>query len=93
MKANLLADVKINDFKETGIVIPTKLIQKDRIGKTFVYTLMQDGDIFSVQKTYIQDKMAYNNESFIVDGLTPHALIVDKGSRIVKANENVILGE
>lgn len=93
LKANLLADVKINDFKETGIVIPTKLIQKDRIGKTFVYTLMQDGDIFSVQKTYIQDKMAYNNESFIVDGLTPHALIVDKGSRIVKANENVILGE
>ena len=46
LKANLLADVKINDFKETGIVIPTKLIQKDRIGKTFVYTLMQDGDIF-----------------------------------------------
>lgn len=93
LKANLLADVKINDFKETGIVIPTKLIQRDRVGKTFVYTLIKDGEGFKVQKTYIQDKMTYDNESFIVDGLTPYTLIVDKGSRLVKANENVILGE
>lgn len=93
LKANLLADVKINDFKETGIVIPTKLIQRDRVGKTFVYTLIKDGEGFKVQKTYIQDKMTYDNESFIVDGLTPYTLIVGKGSRLVKANENVILGE
>ena len=93
LKANLLADVKINDFKETGIVIPTKLIQRDRVGKSFVYTLIKDDEGFKVQKTYIQDKMTYDNESFIVDGLTPYTLIVDKGSRLVKANENVILGE
>ena len=93
LKANLLADVKINDFKEPGIVIPTKLIQRDRVGKTFVYTLIKDGEGFKVQKTYIQDKMTYDNESFIVDGLIPYTLIVDKGSRLVKANENVILGE
>jgi len=92
-KANLLADVKINDFQETGIVIPTKLIQKDRVGKTFVYTLIKDGEGFKVQKTYIQEKMTYDNESLIVDGLTPYTQIVDKGSRLVKANENVILGE
>ncbi len=93
LKANLLADVKINDFKKTGIVIPTKLIQKDRVGKTFVYTLTKDGEGLKVQKTYIQDKMTYDNESFIVDGLTPYTQIVDKGSRLVKADENVILGE
>ena len=93
LKANLLADVKINDFKETGIVIPTKLIQKDRVGKAFVYTLIKDGEVFKVQKTYIQDKMNYDNESFIVDGLTPYTQIVDKGYRLVKADENVILGE
>jgi RND family efflux transporter MFP subunit len=30
LKANLLANVRINDFQNSGIVIPTKLIQKDR---------------------------------------------------------------
>jgi len=39
LKANLLADIKINDFKANGIVIPSRLVQKDRDDKTFVYTI------------------------------------------------------
>lgn len=93
LKANLLANVKINDFKNNGIVIPSKLIQKDRLGKTFVYTLEKEGDKFAVQKTYIKEQLSYNNESLIVEGLTENILIVDKGSRLVKAKEFVILGE
>ena len=93
LKANLLADVKISDFKEVGIVIPSNLIQKDRMNKTFVYTLVKEDKFFRVKKSYILEKMSYENESFISEGLEADALIVDKGSRLVKGNETVILAE
>ena len=93
LKANLLADLKINDFKQNGIVIPTKLIQKDRMGDSFVYTLKKEKDAYVVEKTYIVQKMTYANESFIAEGLLEDALIVDKGARLIKANETVIIAE
>lgn len=93
LKANLLADLKINDFKQNGIVIPTKLIQKDRKGNSFVYTLKKEKDAYVAEKNYIAQKMTYANESFIAEGLLEDALIVDKGSRIIKANETVIIAE
>jgi RND family efflux transporter MFP subunit len=93
LKANLLADLKINDFKQNGIVIPTKLIQKDRMGDSFVYTLKKEKDAYVVEKTYIVQKMTYANESFIAEGLLEDALIVDKGARLIKVNETVIIAE
>ena len=90
---NLLANVRINDFQNSGIVIPTKLIQKDGLDKKFVYTLQKQGNTFVVEKTYINTTLNYDNESFIEEGLTENILIVDKGFRLVKANENVILAE
>lgn len=93
LKANLLADVKISDFKEVGIVIPSNLIQKDRTNKPFVYTLVKEDKFFRVKKSYILEKMSYENESFISEGLEADALIVDKGSRLVKGDETVILAE
>jgi RND family efflux transporter MFP subunit len=93
LKANLLADLKINDFKQNGIVIPTKLIQKDRMGDSFVYTLKKEKEAYVVEKTYIVQKMTYANESFIEKGLLEDVLIVDKGARLIKANETVIIAE
>jgi len=93
LKANLLADVKISDFKEVGIVIPSNLIQKDRMNKPFVYSLVKEDKFYRVKKSYIIEKISYENESFISEGLEADALIVDKGSRLVKEDETVILVE
>ena len=93
LKANLLADVKISDFKEVGIVIPSNLIQKDRMNKPFVYSLVKEDKSFRVKKSYIIEKISYENESFISEGLEADALIVDKGSQLVKEDETVILAE
>jgi RND family efflux transporter MFP subunit len=93
LKANLLADVKISDFKEIGIVIASNLIQKDRMNKTFVYTLVKEDKFFRVKKSYILEKMSYENKSFISEGLEADTLIIDKGSRLVKVDETVILAE
>ena len=93
LKANLLAEVKISDFKEVGIVVPSNLIQKDRMNKPFVYSLVKEDKFYRVKKSYIIEKISYENESFISEGLEADALIVDKGSRFVKEDETVILAE
>ena len=93
LKPNLLADLKINDFANFGIVVPSKLIQKDRLGNSFVYTLKKVNGSYNVNKSYVKEKMTYKNESFISEGLSEDVLVVDKGSRLIKEGEIVILSE
>ena len=91
LKANLLADVKINDFEKIGIVIPNDLIQKDGSGKLFVYTLNKSSGSHIVEKTVIHQERSYNNESLISKGLTVGSILVDKGSRLVSVGEKVLI--
>ena len=91
LKANLLADIKINDFNASGIVIPSKVIQKDRNGKTFVYTLEAEEVNYKVIKTFVKDSNSYNNFSYISEGLNSKSTLVDKGARLVKNGDIVKL--
>ena len=91
LKANLLADLKINDFKANGIVVPSRLVQKDRDNKTFVYTLEPKENNYKVVKTYVKEAMNYDNQSYISDGLVSNSILVDKGARLVNNNEDVTL--
>ena len=91
LKANLLADIKINDFKANGAVIPTRLVQRDRDNKTFVYTIEPKENNHKVIKTYVTEVMNYDNQSYISDGLVPNSILVDKGARLVNNNEEVTL--
>ena len=91
LKANLLADIKINDFNASGIVIPSKVIQKDRNGRTFVYTLEAEEANYKVIKTFVKDSNSYNNFSYISEGLNSKSTLVDKGARLVKNGDIVKL--
>ena len=91
LKANLLADIKINDFKANGIVIPSHLVQKDSNDQTFVYTMEPVGINHKVVKTYITEAMKYDNRSFISEGLVSTSVLIDKGARLVNNNEVVKL--
>ena len=91
LKANLLADIKINDFKANGTVIPTRLVQRDRDNKTFVYIIEPKENNHKVIKTYVTEVMNYDNQSYISDGLVPNSILVDKGARLVNNNEEVTL--
>ncbi len=94
IKPNLLADVKINDFKATGIAIPSYLIQKDVKGNSYVFVLTKnDSSNYNAIKTILTIGKEYNNESFIDEGLKEGDLIIDKGARTVKNNDEVILAE
>lgn len=91
LKANLLADIKINDFKANGVVIPSRLVQKDRNNKTFVYTIEPKENNHKVIKTYVTEVMSYDNQSYISEGLFSNSILVDKGARLVNTNEVVTL--
>lgn len=93
IKPNLLADVKVKDFHENGIIIPSYTIQKDQQDNTFVYTLQQTDDTHKVVKQIIIVAKEYNNQSFISEGLKSEDLIIDKGARYVKNDDEVTLIE
>ncbi len=93
LKANLLADIKINDFKANGIVLPSYILQKDSKGNQFVYTLKNENDSNLVVKTLVNVAKEYNDEAYISEGLSVDDLIIDKGSRLVKSNDVVKLAQ
>jgi len=91
LKANLLANIKINDFNASGIVIPSKFIQQDRNGNTFVYVLEAEENSLKVVKTYVKEGNSYNNFSYISEGLDSKSNLVGKGARLVENGEIVKL--
>jgi RND family efflux transporter MFP subunit len=93
IKANQLADIKINDFSANGIVISSHVILKDRDGNSFVYTISKNEEERKVNKTIIKVAKEYNNQSYISEGLTEDDLIIDKGSRSVKSDDEVLIAQ
>jgi membrane fusion protein, multidrug efflux system len=91
LKANMLTDIKINDFKASGIVIPSRLVQKDSNDQTFVYTIEPNGSHHKVVKTYVTEAMNYDNQSYISEGLVSNSVLIDKGARLVNNHEDVKL--
>ena len=91
LKANLLANIKINDFNASGIIIPSKFIQQDRNGNTFVYVLEAEENSLKVVKTYVKEANSYNNFSYISEGLDSKSNLVGKGARLVENGEIVKL--
>lgn len=93
IKPNLLAKLKIVDFKQEGLVIPSTLVQKDQSGHDYVFTLKTENDENTVVKKLITISKEYNNEVFITAGLEATDSLIDKGARIVKAGDIVKINQ
>ena len=93
IKANLLANIKINDFKANGIVIPSYTILKDNKGDTFVYTVIEEDGKQKVAKTMVIVGKEFNNQSYISEGLKASDVIIDKGAKLVQNNETVTVAQ
>jgi len=89
IKPNLLANLKIVDFKSAGLIIPSTLVQKDQNGNDYVFTLKTDNNENVVIKKLVTISKEYNNEVFISEGLEATDILIDKGARIVKAGDHV----
>ncbi len=88
IKPNLLANLKILDFKSDGIIIPSSLVQQDQYGNDFVFTIATTDENKIVKKTITVTK-EYNHEAFVGMGLTENDTLVDAGAKLVKAGDIV----
>ena len=89
LKPNLLADIKIVDFEANGIIIPSSLIQKNKQGDNYVYTVSYKNSEYVVSKRLVEITKEYNQNSLIKNGLKMTDTLINKGARIVKDGELV----
>ncbi|MDP2089817.1 MAG: efflux RND transporter periplasmic adaptor subunit [Flavobacteriaceae bacterium] len=89
LKPNLFANIKINDFSRTGIVLPLHVIQKDKEGNSYVYVAQIEKEQVKVVKKQVAILSTYNNEVLIGEGLQENDQVIDKGSRIVNEGNSV----
>jgi RND family efflux transporter MFP subunit len=93
IKPNLLADIQIVDYQKEGIVIPSKLIQKDKKGNSFVYVVKKEDGIDKAHKNIVKIANEYNHQSLIAEGLKENDIIINKGSLIVKDGDLIEITE
>lgn len=89
IKLNLLADLKILDFKSDGIIIPSTLVQQDQYGNDYVFTIETTNNENKIVKKIITIDNEYNHEVYVGKGLTENDTLVNAGARFVKAGDIV----
>ena len=90
VKPNMLADIKIQDFKQdTAIVLPTSIIQQDREGSEYIYLTTKKGGATLVKKAVIKTGLSYQNETIVIKGLEGEEEYIDKGARSIQNGDQV----
>lgn len=81
---NLLGMLEIQDYgNDSAVVIPSRLIQQDAVGNSFLFVVNNDNGVSKSEIRNISSGMTYNGETEIIEGLKQGDLIIDKGSRNV----------
>ena len=89
IKPNLLADLKILDFEQEGIIIPSNLVQQDQTGDDYVFTLENKDNKNIVTKKMVVALKEYDNKVIISEGLNSDDVLVNAGARLVKNGDEV----
>ena len=95
LKANLLAEVEVQDFEATDqIVVSQDQIQQDVDGQRYVFTAEEDeeGELVA-RKTYVQTGPSYNNQAVIESGLKSGDRIITTGGRGLTDGQPIALSQ
>jgi membrane fusion protein, multidrug efflux system len=91
MKANMVAILKINDYKnDQAIVLPVNYVQKDQKG-TFVFVSKKDGNGLKATKRFVTTGQIYNGMAEIASGLNSGDEVITLGYLDVEEGENIKL--
>jgi RND family efflux transporter MFP subunit len=91
LKPNLFANININDFEHSGIVLPLQVLQKDKDNDFYVYVAVTQNNQTLVVKKIVSVLSTYNNEALIGDGLQENDLVIDKGSRTINEGNLIVI--
>jgi RND family efflux transporter MFP subunit len=90
LKPNLLADIKIRDFKaDTAVVLLSKIIQQDRQGNEYIYLIKSEEGKTVAKKAIITTGLSYKNYTIVLSGLKGGEKYIDKGARSIQDEELV----
>ena len=94
IKPNLLADIKVLDFKaDKAIVIPSNLIQIDENGKKYVFTIEEKDGVKNVTKKTVKTGKSFDNKTLIINGISLTDIVINEGSRSVSNGQEVKIVE
>ncbi len=84
LKPNLLAVVKLKEFeKKNAIIIPTRIIQQEVDGNSFVYVMKPSPEGFKAEKVNIQTGETSEEDTEVLEGLSDGDIVIDQGARSV----------
>jgi RND family efflux transporter MFP subunit len=79
LKANMIAVVKINDYRmQSAVVLPINVVMTDLKG-SYVYVAKQDSGKLIAERTSVKTGMTYNGLVEITDGLSEGAKVITVG--------------
>ncbi|RLA49783.1 MAG: hypothetical protein DRQ98_13680 [Gammaproteobacteria bacterium] len=92
---NALGKVKIRDHEQdSATVVPTRLIQEDGAGRSFVYKLEKNDGVPRAKKVFVNRLMSYKGESLLENGndnWKGNDILIDEGARLVVDGQEVRL--
>lgn len=90
LRPNTMAIVKLKDYERAATLsVPSNLVQKNAEGETFLYIVEQQQGKSLVRKVGVQAGRSYDGLTEILQGLSPDALVVDKGYSEVVNGQSV----
>lgn len=82
LKPNLLANMKIVDFREeNAVVIPLNLLQQEVGGKDYVFVKAEGEEGPIAKKVYVKTGESYDDQIVITEGLTGEEELIVEGAR------------
>lgn len=91
MKANMVAVVKINDYKSDNMfVYPINMVQNDQKGQ-YVFVISKEGNKNIVQKKHVTTGQSYNGLTEITGGLSKGDNVITTGYLTIEEGEEVVV--
>lgn len=92
VRPNMYCALRVNDLAlDSVVVLRSSMIMQDTDNRDFVLVLEPDGDDYRVRKQNVTAGSSYGDFTWVADGLTLGAMLIDKGARRVVENERVKL--
>jgi len=91
IKPNLLASLRIRDYQNpAALAVPSMAIKQDLTGE-YLFVVEQKNGENVVAKRYITKGLTSNDQTEVLEGLTPSDLVVTSGYNLVAAGQAVTL--
>ena len=90
-KPNMMASIEICDYTaDSAIVVPNSLLQQTPQGESFVYIInpLKDG-LGEVARVMVEVGQSHNEKTEVRSGLNANQILINKGSRSIKAGQTV----